>query len=72
MFSGGFQKNGYFWGYGDFGDIFLVITKLDYFWGSFLYMFMSFLRSTYRMRMPFLVVKIHFRGRGGGIRTWVC
>ena len=36
----GYQKDEYFWGYEDFGDIFFagegcVITELDDFWGHF-------------------------------------
>ena len=64
----GFQKNEYFWGYEGFGDIFGVNTKLDYFWGLFLYMFMSFLRSTNRMGILFflLLLKIQMFGGGGG------
>ena len=30
FFWGGFQKNGYFFGYEDFVEIFWVVTKLDY------------------------------------------
>ena len=41
---GGFPKNEYFWGHVGFVDIFWVITKLDYIYGSFLCILGSFLK----------------------------
>ena len=41
---GGFQKNKYFWGYENFVDIFVVITKFDYVYVSFLFILGSFLK----------------------------
>ena len=41
---GGFPKSEYFWGHEVFVDIFWVITKLDYIYGSLLCILGSFLK----------------------------
>ena len=59
--SWGFQKNEYFWGYEDLMDTLGGggggggggHRNLDYFWGSFLCILRSFLRSRYSMGIYF-------------------
>ena len=53
----------------DFVDTFWgVITKLDYFWGSFLCIYRSFLSSMYRTGISFVgcLSFFFFLGGGGG------
>ena len=64
--GGGVQKDESFLGCEDFVDTFVVFTKLDYFWGSFLCILGSFLK-----------VKVQIRNIFGGllnykIFVWVC
>ena len=58
QYFGGFQKNENFFGYEEIVDIFGVITLLDWFVGSFLYILGPFLKARFRMGMFLGVTKI--------------
>ena len=63
QYFGGFQKNENIFGYEEIVDIFGVITLLDWFVGSFLYILGPFLKARYRMGIFLGVTKnsnIHY------------
>ena len=61
------QKNEYFWGITILWIIFLVITKLNYFWGSFVCIFGPFLKAKVQNGIFFFFFFFFFFGGGAKI-----